>query len=236
MDKIDFRAAAAAESAALVGTSPAGQVTTSCCIPRDADGSALRRRIEVFTIFACIVAIAGVILGGLVGFAMKYGWMAEDLRILGIALACSVGGILVGLAPTWMQEGVVRRHLTKHVGELWGDPLHSPLHVALEDARTYDRFKVLAEDIGVLLCYPESNCIAVEGVSYRYVIYAKDLLDMKLHPNGRAVLLAYQIGRETLNVAIIRRSVRAELKRQLSGGTALFDEIKMALAQADVWR
>ena len=129
----------------------------------------------------------------------------------------------------------MRRHLTKHVGELWDDPQHPPLHVALEDARTYDRFKVLAEDIGVLLCYPELSCIAVEGVSYRYVIYAKDMLDMKLHPNGRAVLLAYQIGRETLERGDYSAERACGIKRQLSGSTALFDEIKGALAKRGCW-
>ena len=226
----DFRGDAIAESLALLGQSAPEEIGISCCVPRGADGSSVRRRVKIVTVLSLVLLIAGVGFGGVVGFLMREHWMEENMPFLVFALACSVAGISMGLVPTVWERRVVRRFLREHVGDVWSDPGRRPIQVSLEEAQTYGRPKILAEDIGVLMCHPEATCVVLEGVSCKYVIYGKDVVSLRLHDNSKTVLVKYRIGQTALDVAIVPRSVGAEIKRQAQGGSfGLFDQMRQAL-------
>jgi hypothetical protein len=124
----------------------------------------------------------------------------------------------------------VRRYLSQHTGGITSGSQSEGIHIAVEEASTYGSLKILAEDVGLMYIHPDAHYVRIDGLSYEYVIRSQDVVELSLHANRKTVLISYMIGEERLDLAILPRSIRAELKRQTMGSSrTLFDAMQIAL-------
>jgi hypothetical protein len=133
--------------------------------------------------------------------------------------------------PVFVERWIVRSHLAPRNDVFEADSRPEGIHVAIEYARTYGSMKLLAEDVGLMFLHPNARYVRIDGLSYEYVIQGEDVMDLRLHANGKTVLLSYAIGEAPLELAILPRSLRAELARQTVGSSrSLFQKVHDALA------
>ncbi|HTW94840.1 MAG TPA: hypothetical protein VMD30_08610 [Tepidisphaeraceae bacterium] len=189
----------------------------SFCLPRQPSLSALRTRIKVIAILSAILGFSGI-LGGVVVAALVSHRVGQNSPFLYVALCCSVLGIAIMFVPVMSERRVVRRNLSPAAGNLTSGSAQEGFHVAIENASTVGKPKILAEDVGLMYIYPDATYVKINGLSYDYVIQSKDVAELSLH-SGKTVLLSYRVGHEQLKIAIIPRSIRAELKRQTMGSS-----------------
>jgi hypothetical protein len=225
-DRTDFRSHAVAASEAmrrtLLGRSSPENSGISYCLERQPSLSRLRTPIKVTAVVCAVLGLSGVAIGGIIGFFLKRHIIADNPSLLAIALCCSVGGILLMFLPTFVERRIVRQHLTRRDDCLGSGSELEAIHVSLEHAPTYGSMKILAEDVGLIYIHPESRYVKIDGLSYEYLIRSKDVVSLSLHSNGKSVLLSYMVGEERLDLAVVPRSLRAELKRQTIGSSPGF--------------
>jgi hypothetical protein len=237
-DAVDFRSHAVAASEALRRNLPSGlspeKSGFSYCLERRPSLSRLRTPLKFTAVASLIVGISGVAGGGVIGLLFIKHIIADSPMLLVVALCCSVGGILSMLLPTIVEGRVAYRHLSQRNEKFGlGSPVEG-LHVDVENAITYDTMKAVADDVGLIYVYPDSQYVKIAGLSYEYVILRKDVAGLSLHSNGKDVLLSYTVGEERLNLVIVPRSLWAELKRQTLGTSrSFFANIQDALELPD---
>src|SRR5207249_4798330 len=115
-----------------------------------------------------------------------------------------------------------------------GDPLPStPIFLHIEAAATLDKPKLLSEDSALLFLHPTVNCLQIEGISGRYMIYACDVERIEARASGKsqAVLLDWRIGSTSLSIALKDQGVRSELQAQVLHRCALLRKINKTLAR-----
>jgi hypothetical protein len=234
MDRTDFRAAAVAASESLLdGLSnglPPEESGNSCCLVRQPDLSRLRRSIKICVAVCAVVGLSGVTIGGVTCLLVSKHLIPESPSLLTIALCCCVGGILTLAIPTFFERRIVRDRLAPTDESFVAGFGPAGVHVSVEDARSYSSMKFLAEDVGLLYVHPREHYVKIDGLSFQYVIQAKDVISLSLHANRKTTLLTYAIGQERLQLAIIPRSLWAEFKRQTAGSSrSLFTKIDEAL-------
>ena len=210
----------------------AGQlIRTKCfsyCLERDPSLAKLRRPLKITVVTCGVLGLAGLAAGGIIGGLLKAKVLGDESHLLAIAAACSFGGALLMFIPTWAERWIVGRFLSPSeadggVGEKGG-------HIALEYAPTYSGLKLLAEDVGLVFIHPEARYVKISGLSYDYMIQARDVVRLELHRNRKTILLSYMVGNERLDFAIIPRSLQAELKRQVFGSSrSLFESVEKTL-------
>jgi len=225
---MDFRARAAAASEILRRNFP----SVSCCLVRQPDLSRLRRTIKAFAGACLVVGLSGLATGAIIILAPKGGIAADKSSVPAIAAGCTIAGMLAMFLPTFIERWIVRRYLLQNEEGPTSGPDHKGIHVALENAHTYQKVKILAEDVGLIYIHPEASYVRISGLSYDYIIQSKDVAGFSLHPNGKSVLLSYLVGKERLDLVIVPRSLLAELRRQTLGSSqSLFEKIQQALGQ-----
>jgi hypothetical protein len=233
-DLTDFRSRAVAASEAMRRTLPSGlspeKRGISYCLLRQPSLSRLRAPIKVTAVVSAVLGLSAVAAGGIIGFLLKGHLLTDSPSLPAIALCVSAGGILLMFLPTFVERWIVRQHLSSRDDDFDPGSEREGIHVALEYAPTYGSMKILAEDVGLMFIYPEARYVKINGLSYEYVIQSKDVVDLSLYSNGKSVLLSYAIGEEQLDLAIVPRSLRAELKRQTVGSSPnLFVKMQDAL-------
>jgi hypothetical protein len=226
-DLTDFRSQAVAASEALLRTLPSGasleKSGISYCLVRQPSLARLRTSIKVTAVACGVLGLSGLAIGGIFAFFL-------NLHLLPVAVCCSVGGILLMLAPTFVERWIVCHHLSQRDDDLEPGSQVKGIHISLEYAPTYGSMKLLAEDVGLIYIYPETCCVRIDGLSYEYVIQSKDVVGLSLHSDAKSVLLSYRVAEELLDLAIAPRSVLAELKRQTVGSSrGLFLKMRDAL-------
>jgi hypothetical protein len=234
-DLKDFRSRAVAASEALRRNLPNGvspeKAGISYCVARQPTLAPLRTPIKATAVACAILGLSGVAAGAIIAVLLRRHTPAESPGLLATALCCSVGGILLMLLPVFVARWIVRSHLAPRDEVFEADSRDEGIHVALEYAPTYGSMKLLAEDVGLMFIHPNARYVRIDGLSYEYVIQSKDVMDLTLHANGKTVLLSYAIGEEQLELAILPRSLRAELERQTVGSSrSLFQKVHDALA------
>jgi hypothetical protein len=216
----DFRGPAiAASRRALQSLGPAAlasptEAGISYCIPAPADAAFLVTLLRMNAIFSLSGILMIVVGAGSLGTSVLPTWAFP------LGVACWILGTLICFIPTLLEAVLLRRFLRKNLGDLWARKTHKPIHVAIENANTYNRMKVLAEDIGALVIHTDAQCIEIEGIRCRYLIYAADVIGVSLHKNGKTVLVGYLAADELLELAIIPRGILKELQRQTTGSSA----------------
>lgn len=233
-DLTDFRSRAVAASEAIQRHLPTGvspeRGGISCCQARQPSLSRFRTPIKISAVVSAILGLSAVALGGAVGFLLERHIFGGRPGLVAIASCSSIGGILILFFPTFFERRIVRQHLSQRSGSFGSGTKLEGIHVSLEYAPTYGTLKILAEDVGLLYVHPEAHYVKIDGLSYEYIIQSKDVVRLSLHSNRKSVLLSYAVGAERLDLAIVPRSLRAELKRQTLGESqSLFAMIQEAL-------
>jgi hypothetical protein len=205
----------------------------SLCVRAPGDGQAVRRREKVGVILRLIFGFGGVLAGAVLASmsSEKRGPPPLGLgkgRWLAVGMVCSVGGIALMLDTPGSQRRRTRRHISSR---LRLDGLKPPV-VEVEDTATYSKMKAVSEDVGLLLMYPESRCVVIEGLTHRYVIYANDVLQVRPVQGATTTGLGiqYLVGggrRAVLDITLHRQSLWVELKKQTIGSQrdAVMDQV-----------
>lgn len=241
----DFREQAVFVSEAalreLAASNPAAgeptQAGVSLCVRAPGDGQAVRRREKVSVILRLIFGFGGVAAGAILAAATseKRGPPPLGLsrgRWLAVAMVCSLGGIGIMLDSAGAQRRRTRRHISSR---LKLDGLKPPV-VEVEETATYSKMKAVSEDVGLLLTYPETRCVVIEGLTHRYVIYANDVLLVRPVQGSTTIGLGiqYLVGsgkRAALDITLHRQSLWVELKKQTIGsqGDRVMDQVAEVL-------
>ena len=197
----------------------------SLCVRAPGDGQAVRRREKVGVILRLIFGFGGLLAGAVLASlsSEKRGPPPLGLGkgvVLGAGVACSLGGIGLMLDTPGSQRRRTRRHISRR---LRLDGLRPPV-VEVEETATFSKMKAVSEDVGLLLTYPETRCVVIEGLTHRYVIYAADVLQARPVQGSTTTGLGiqYLVGggrRAMLDVTLHRQSLWVELKKQTVGST-----------------
>jgi hypothetical protein len=135
-------------------------------------GKVLRYLAEVpffVAIIVCWIWLAVVIVLASTERIPKEKAMVLLAASLGVALVLrSVRSVLVKTLLRWRADGF----LTEFRG-LESRP------IALEEGLTIKKVKFLTEDEGVCLMDPQRQRLLIEGCSYRYLVYAKDIYSLR---------------------------------------------------------
>jgi hypothetical protein len=229
----DFRSEAAHASNQLMGgvidrnaLGDLTQVGVSLCIPATSSPKQshqlIRRRILTELVVKFTVLTVGAIL-----FAIAHSPAACNL--LGITAFPAWPGIAL-LSIGWLTvmssvdiEHLLVRFRLRQMGVT--APNFSPTERVrigrVEDPSTHKVIKLCIDDAGFLYCDAQRSLILLEGVCYRYVIRAEDVLSCKPLGNRFAEIRFRVAGSEQiLSLAICLNSMRLEYRRQLTGGLA----------------
>ena len=217
----DFRDRAVAASLAAIrraggSTADASSAGTSYCLPRAENTRGIRAMLRCNALAIVFVALPAIAMSPL--FLVPASPLAHDpwSMALGIALAIGGLGLLVSLPPN--EARIVQRHIVRTVGDYRLDPNAPSYPVRVEDTHTWQKLKAIAEDLGVIRLFAESRCVQIEGVFYRYLIYANDVKRIEQVRSGtnEKVHVTYQIGSEVLELTLTFFNVIAH--EQASGG------------------
>lgn len=140
---------------------------------------------------------------------------AMDFLIPGIALAS--GSVLLGLLIMAMEPGRRRRALFDPSRP--GKPLFDPAMfkktypVGIEDMATYNKLKLIGDDIGIMVLDAEHGRALIEGDAYRYVIRGEDVTGIKVMPShgSLAAGLEFRIGKQVLKITLTDVSLAAAI-------------------------
>lgn len=240
----DFRTAAiAASQARLAGLRAQGvniddplSVGVSYCLPAPGDGPAVLARVRRVLVicmalgFVLLVAAVGLGLNSGVPLSRRGNFDSVNWTIAGGAGVCAFFGLMAFIGGAIYQKRVSLGKVTERVPPLKGRGQPRVRTITIEDPATYRRAKLVAEDIGALICYPESRCAQIEGVCYQYLVYGPDVVQLEVAQAvvTKTVLLGFRIGGHTLTLAIFAQDASAELKRELNmsvTGHPLLDEL-----------
>lgn len=171
---MDFRVQAA--EATLSRLRDTGKVSPveldeSGCVPVPG-GRGIHCVVELSSVFVstvCLIIAVSALPLTLLG-VLSLRWMYPIL-LIGLAVA-----LVFRKVKSWLMRMYLRLRsdsLLKPFGHLPSMP------VGLEDARTHKKAKLVIEDEGVCLLDSERHRLLFEGCSYRYVIYAGDVLSVE---------------------------------------------------------
>lgn len=219
----DFRQPAAEESARIVAAN-GGTIPSDCSLclrTPDGDAGALRR-FGYSVVVRLVLGIVGLASGAIIAAVSERGKEASDEVSLLLILAgcCSVGGILILLSNVSSQRRFVRRQLAMRYDDLVSRAAYGkPLCVGVENADTFSKMKIVPEELGFLVLDPARCMLTVEGILHRYIVFGKDVLDVKQVRGAKssATVVEYAIGETSLKIAIQYDSIWHEFKRQTIG-------------------
>lgn len=154
-------------------------------------------------------------------------------------LVLSMVGTVVGVGMLVFMPFALKSRVNralKNKQEIWADVLPQAVHfnVNMEDAATFNQFKVLADDYGVAWFDELGGRMIIEGLRYRYFFVKEDFHHAKAVKAGgsQGVQLTIQLSEKcTLAITVICEQVRQELKKQvgLPGKSVLVSMIEQTL-------
>ncbi|HZL87748.1 MAG TPA: hypothetical protein VFB96_05175 [Pirellulaceae bacterium] len=225
--QIDFREAAVEESLRLLqagGGRTADELGVSLVLPADVAGLRALRHIARMTLVRLIVGIVGIAVGGILAVlhqTIEQQWRISEWLLMGIAGACSLGGIGLLLSNVFFVRSTVRRALGQRYRDLLQHrALQRPLCVGVEDCRTFANMKLSPEDFAFLAFDMSKRRLILEGLLFRYVIYAGDWLTIGQAAGATTtgVQIVFRVGAVVVGITVQHDSVWHELKRQTIGG------------------
>lgn len=224
---IDFREAAVEESIRLLaesgGRRPMEDLGVSLVVPVGPEGVRTLRWIGRMVLVRLVSGIGGLVSGALLASAQENltkQWNVPEALSLTIAAVCSLGGILVLLFNPYF----VRRATRRALGERYATVQRlssgrSPLCTAVEDAQTFKKMKIVPEDLAWIAFDPPGRRLILEGVLFRYVIHASDVLYVGQVAGATAtgMQITFRVGRVVFAVTLQLDSVWHEVKKQTIG-------------------
>lgn len=82
--------------------------------------------------------------------------------------------------------------------------------VEIEEAESFNKLKLMSDDIGFVFFEPALNGFSIEGVTHRYRVMASDVVGVtrRRYALTQALCITFQIaGTETLRIAIVHNPV-----------------------------
>jgi hypothetical protein len=223
----DFRdsaAAASREALARLRCSDPLAAGISLCVEAEGDGREALRRLRRLN---WVRLIGGLILA-LVGAGIMYAaevrkvrWLNEKEEWLIPAAASGLLGFVAILSGPFLQRRFVDRHIRDRLAESdIGDTGLPPAAAEVEDSRTFQQPKMLTEDLGRVIFDPERRRLVIEGIAYRYVIYANDVIQMRTvrSPGSLGLHILYAAAGVPLGLTLSHDSVLSYVRRATIGG------------------
>jgi hypothetical protein len=223
----DFRdSAAEASRAALARLRCSDPLAAgiSLCLEAEGDGRATLRRLRRLTLVRLIAGFILMLVGAVILYAAdvrKVPWLNEKEEWLIPAAAAGVLGFLAIMSGPFLQRRFVMRHIRDRLAESdLGDSGLPPAGVEVEDSRTFQQPKVLPEDLARVLFDPDQRRLVIEGIVYRYVIYASDVIQMRAVKSSASLGLqiVYTAAGVPLGLTLIHDSLLSYLRRATIGG------------------
>lgn len=186
----DFREDAVAASRAMLGDRPApslATVPTSLCLSASDEGRREMKRTSwafISMTAAPIVGMFGWLFGALfIASLMKGLGGADTPASEAVAVAGLIGFFvfaIVGMRVWTRGFHGWNAYLARRVGGRPGSPLiavesPSPVPLALEDGKTFNKPKLVGDDFALVFFDAERRRIIAEGLTHRYVIRAEDI-------------------------------------------------------------
>jgi hypothetical protein len=224
--EIDFRQAAVEESLRIIEAHPGRPIDdlgVSLVLPADVAGPARLRHIGRMTLLRLVLGIAGLALGALlaaVESTLSRDWLIPQWLTMTVALCCTLGGIGLLFASVFCVRWGVRRHLGERYEAVRRmSNLRSPLCVGVEDARTFTTMKLAPEDFAYIAFDAANRRLILEGLTFRYVILAKDLLSVgqATGVTTTGVQIVFRVARVVVGITLQYDSVWNEFKKQTIG-------------------
>jgi len=167
---MDFRTEAANATLRALTNSPGAtlaQLTESGCVPVPGG-----RRVQCIAEVAAIFVSIGCLLVAILVLPLTLlGWFpprwAAPVLLAGFALT-----LVTRKAKSWILRAYLRSRRDSLLKMIPNLPLNP---VGLEDGKTHQKTKLVPEDEGVCLLDSDRRRLLIEGCSYRYVVYAKDV-------------------------------------------------------------
>ncbi len=164
-----------------------------------------------------VFAFLGVGIGVLVCILAKANLFVHGRWPFPIGAACVACGIGLLYLPMFVLRRIVRRHLSRPDQSVGFDGVSGGFFVSVENAATYDSFKILADDTGLLYVDFNSRYVTIDGLCHTFGIRSEDVERLELHANGRSVFLSYLIDQVKLDLVIVAWSLRSDTGRQTLG-------------------
>jgi MFS family permease len=197
----------------------ATQAGISYCLRREQSAQALRRILQVQTLMMTglgfllgIAAVAAFVVG-------QTPWRFSGITLIGAG--CAILGIGHLAIAAVLEPRTTALLLRRRLKDAWpGDGRM----LRLENAATYNKLKIIADDGGVVVAHPQSGCVQIEGLSHRYLIYAADITELTIlrREAPEAFNLTYLAGGEPLQLTIIpwQNGLYAEFTAMRAGSNA----------------
>ena len=224
--QIDFRQAAVEESLRILEANPGrgmDELGMSLVLPADVQGPAKVQHIGRMTLVRLLLGIGGLAIGaGLAAMEanLRVHWGIDGGLTLIAAGCCSLGG----MALLFASIPLVRRGVRRALGERYGaaeraSNLRPAICVGVEDARTFTTMKVAPEDFAYVAFDAANRRLILEGLVFRYVIYAKDLYSVTQAAGATTTgtQIVFRVGRAIVGITLQFDSVWSELKKQTIG-------------------
>ncbi len=90
-----------------------------------------------------------------------------------------LGGLAVLLVMRVVKSFIIKIYLHKRPQSLLKYPGLESRPIAIEDGNTYKKVKILTEDEGFCLFAPEQCQLLIEGIMFRYIIFAEDVISIE---------------------------------------------------------
>lgn len=220
----DFRDEAAASSVRLVAESFGRRpedLGESLCLP--VENPADLRGIKWSLLLRLVFGVGGIAVGGILALALQKmpEWKEQfEALILSVAMCFSIGGIGLLLTAATVGRSFSRRRIGDRYDALWalGSAI-KPLGVSVEDASTFEKMKLVPEDLAWIGFDRSRRMLLIEGIRYRYLIHSEDVLDIEQVAGATTtgIAISYLIDTTTLKIALQYDSVKHELRRQTIG-------------------
>ena len=223
----DFRDSAAAagrDALARLRCSDPLAAGISLCLQAEGDGRATLRRLRRFTLVRLIVGFVLMLIGVGIMYAAdarKAPWLNEKEGWLIPAAVIGLLGFLAIMSGPFLQRRFVKRHIRERLAESdLGNTGLPPAGVEVEDSRTFQQPKILPEDMARVLFDPDQRRLVIEGIVYRYVIYASDVIQMRTvkSRSSLGLQIVYTAAGVPLGLTLIHDSVLSYVRRATIGG------------------
>jgi hypothetical protein len=220
---LDFREAAVVQSRQLLlyaSGQPIEDLGKSLVVEVDPPRHDVLRHIGRMTLLRLVLGFGGIAAGGLLAMAqeaLRARWGVDETLLLLVAAACSLSGFAI-LFSNW---SLTRRTVRKTLGDRYARVLQlstvrPPYCTGVEDASTFTKMKLAPEDLAYMAFDSAGRRLILEGLLYRYVIHADDVLFLGEVPGATTtgVQITFRVGEVAIAITLQMDSVWHEFRRQ----------------------
>ena len=129
-----------------------------------------------------------------------------------------------------------QKHIGSRVAYLEAFSKGAKIHwVGIEDPSSFDRRKIIGDDLGGVAVDVESQSVLIEGVRFRHLVRRVDALELKMIHSGMscAICLKYDVAGVPVELALSESNLIADARRTIFGEpkNSLFTRMQDALGK-----